>query len=49
MGLKTTIGEHDYVYDWGKIVDSSEVINFVNKIQSNLKGTGVILKFKTIR
>ena len=49
MGLKTTIGEHDYMYDWGKIVDSSEVIKLIDKIQSNLKGTGAILKFTTIR
>ena len=49
MGLKSTIGEHDFVYDWGKIVEPSEVSKFVDKIQSNLKGTGVILKFTTIR
>ena len=49
MGLKPTIGDHDFVYDWGKIVDSSEVINFVDKIQSNLKGAGAIIKFTTIR
>jgi len=49
MGLKTYIGEHDFVYDWGKIVDSSEVIKLIDKIQSNLKGTGAILKFTTIR
>lgn len=49
MGFKPTIGDHDFVYDWGKIVDPSEVVNLVDKIQSNLKGTGTILKFKTIR
>ena len=49
MGLKTSFGDHDFVYDWGKIVDYSEVIDFVDKIQSNLKGSGVILKFTTIR
>jgi hypothetical protein len=49
MGLKPTIGDHDFVYDWGKIVESSEVANFVDKIQSNLKGSGAILKFTTIR
>ena len=49
MGFKTYIGEHDFIYDWGKIVDPSEVINFVDKIQSNLKGAGVIFKFTTIR
>ena len=49
MGLKPTIGDHDFVYDWGKIVGPSAVINLVDKIQSNLKGTGTILKFTTIR
>jgi len=49
MGLKPTIGDHDFVYDWGKIVDTSEVVNLVDKIQSNLEGSGVILKFKTNR
>lgn len=49
MGLKPTIGDHDFVYDWEKIVDSLEVINFVDKIQSNLKGSGAFLKFTTIR
>jgi hypothetical protein len=49
MGLKPTIGDHDFVYDWGKSVDSSEVVSLVDKIQSNLKGSGAILKFTTIR
>ena len=49
MGLKPTIGDHDFVYDWGKIVEPSEVVNLVDKIQSTLKGTGAILKFKTNR
>ena len=49
MGLKPTIGDHDFVYDWEKSVDSLEVIDFVDKIQSNLKGTGALLKFTTIR
>jgi len=49
MELKPTIGDHDFVYDWGKIVDQPEVINLVDKIQSNLKGSGAILKFSTIR
>jgi len=49
LGFKTYIGEHDFVYNWGKIVDSEDVINFIDKIQANLKDTGVILKFTTIR
>ena len=49
LGLKPGIGDHDFVYDWKKVVSPSEVIAFADKIQSELKGTGVILKFKTIR
>ena len=49
MGLKPTFGDHDFVMDWGKIVDQSEVIYLIDKIQLNLKGSGAILKFKTRR
>jgi hypothetical protein len=49
MDLKPTIGDHDFVYDWGKSVDTSEVVDLVDKIQSNLKGSKVFLKFTTIR
>ena len=49
MGLKPTIGDHDFVYDWGKSVDAAEVVDLVDKIQSNLKGSGALLKFYTIR
>jgi hypothetical protein len=49
MGLKPTIGDHDFVYDWGKIVGSSEVVDLVDRIQTKLKGSGAILKITTIR
>jgi hypothetical protein len=49
LGLKPGIGEHDFLYDWNKVVDSFEIIAFADKIQSELKGTGVILRFTTIR
>jgi len=49
MGLKPTIGEHDFVYNWTGIVTIDEEIKFFEKIQSNLKGTGVILRFISIR
>ena len=49
MGLKPTIGEHDFVYNWKGIVTIDEEIKFIEKIQSNLKGTGVILRFTSIR
>jgi len=49
MGLQSTIGEHDFVYNWKKTVGISEVLNFVDRVQSKLKGTGAILNFMTLR
>lgn len=49
MGFKPTIGEHDFVYKWEGIVSIEEEIDFIEKIQKNLKGTGAILKFKSLR
>ena len=48
MGLKPSFGEHDFVYNWKDEVVLPEVLNFVDRIQSKLKGTGAILKFNTI-
>ena len=49
IGLKSYIGEHDFVYDWKGIATISDELKLVDKIQSHLKGTGVMLKFTTIR
>ena len=49
MGLKPSIGDHDFLYDWKGIVSIEEEIEFIDKIQEKLRGTGVILKFKTNR
>jgi hypothetical protein len=49
LGLKPTIGEHDFVYNWKGITTIEEEIKFIEKIQDKLKGTGVLLKFKTLR
>ncbi len=49
MGLKYFIGEHDFVYDWKGIATISDELKLIDKIQSKLKGTGVLLKFTTIR
>ncbi len=49
MGLKHHIGEHDFVHDWKRVISISEELDFIDKIQEKLKGTGVILKFTTIR
>ena len=49
LGLKHNIGEHDFIYDWGKVASISEELTLADKIQETLKGTGVILRFTTIR
>ena len=49
MGLKPTIGEHDFVFYWKGIVSIDEEIKFIENIQSHLKGTGVILRFISMR
>ena len=48
MGFKTTFGQHDFVYNWKDKATLIEVLRFVDKVQSNLKGFGIILKFTTI-
>jgi hypothetical protein len=49
IGLKSSMGEHDYIYDWKRIVAPSEIIELAEKIQTELKGTGVFIKLYTIR
>jgi len=49
IGLKYYIGEHDFVYDWKGIATITDELKLIDKIQSQLKGTGVLLKFTTIR
>jgi hypothetical protein len=49
MGLKSSIGEHDFEYKWKNNVTLPEVLRFVDNVQSKLAGSGTILKFTTIR
>jgi len=49
MGFKPSFGEQDFVYHWSKKVVLPEILNFVDKVQSKLKGAGVIMKFTTIK
>lgn len=49
LGLKPTIGEHDFVYNWKDDVPITEVLKFIDRIQAKLRGTGAILNFSTIR
>ena len=49
LGLKPTIGEHDFVYNWNGIANIDEEIKFIETVQKKLKGTGAMLRFTTIR
>lgn len=49
MGLKYHIGKHDFIYDWKHIVTIREELVFIDRIQEKLKGSGIFLKFTTIR
>jgi hypothetical protein len=49
MGLEPALGEHEFVYNWKKNVPLLEVIKFLDRVISRLKGTGALLKFTTLR
>jgi len=49
LGLKPAVGNHDFMFDWKGVADATEIIAFADKVQAHLKGTGVILKFHTVR
>ena len=49
MGLKSAVGEHDFVYVWEETVPLPTIIEFLDRVISRLKCTGAILKFTTIR
>lgn len=49
LGIKPAVGDHDFIYDWKGVVDATEIITFADKVQTHLRGTGVILKFNTVR
>ena len=49
IGMEPSFGEHDFVYNWKDDVTISEVLSFVDRVQSKLSGSGTVLKFATIR
>ncbi len=49
LGFKSTLGTHDFVYEWkGKDIAPVQVINFVDRVQTKLKGKNVLLNFTTL-
>ena len=50
MGFETTIGSHDFMYDWkDKDPSPAEILNFIDRIQTKLKGQNVRINVTTIR
>lgn len=50
LGFETSLGSHDFVYNWkDKDIAPAQVINFVDKVQRQLKGMGVRFSTTTIK
>ena len=49
MGLKYHMGEHDFIHDWKRFITINEELAFIDSVQEKLKGTGVLLRFTTLR
>ena len=49
MGLKPAVGNHDFVHEWDGIVSIGQVIEFADRIQTELRGSGAFLKFTSAR
>ena len=49
LGFESSFGEHDFVYTWKEDVTIPNLIDFVDKVQARLKGTGALLHFTTAR
>jgi len=41
IGLKHNIGEHDFVYDWGKVAPISDELELADKIHHYRKLNGI--------
>ncbi|MEM1513503.1 MAG: hypothetical protein QXW78_00750 [Candidatus Thermoplasmatota archaeon] len=48
LGLKAVRGNYDFVYEWDREPDIDTLLWFADKIQSVLKGTGVMFSLETI-
>ena len=49
LGFETSLGSHDFVYTWkDKEIVPNDVIKFVDKVQTQLKGMGVRFSTTTI-
>jgi hypothetical protein len=47
LGFKPMKGYHDHVYEWGKKVDLSDILQLTDKVHSTLKGLNVLYKIES--
>lgn len=48
MGFKPMSGNYDYVYDWGRDVNTDDILAIGEQIQATLRGCGVTFKMETV-
>ena len=50
LGFRTTLGSHDFVYDWkDKDKAPEEVVNFIDSVQNKLKGMNIRFSIATLK
>jgi len=47
IGFKTTIGKHDFIYDWDKEPTKDDILALGDKVTDVLKDTGIVFKLQT--
>ena len=48
LGFQAVRGSYDFVYDWNRDPDIDELLDFVDRIQTALKGNDVLFSIQTI-
>jgi len=48
LGFETTTGIHDSVYRWNENATVEDALYLADKVQSSLKGMGVLFKLETV-
>jgi hypothetical protein len=48
LGFEATTGSHDSVYRWGEMATVEDALHLADKVQSTLRGMGVMFKLETV-
>lgn len=48
LGFKASRGNYDHVYDWGKVVETDDILRMSDSLQKTLKGSQVLFKLETM-